>query len=558
VKKITLITLVILSFFMSCKKGSVNSLSSDKEIYSFVLPFPSPIPWVSGTINNDTITVKVQPGVSLANITPVIQYYGKSISPAEGTALNFTSPVTYTITAEDGSTRRQVVIVSYKSTTKDITDFRFRPTENPGLATAVVGQLINDSSIVVRVPASTNVSALVPTITHNGVSVSPRSGQAADFSDVVNYTVSAEDGSTKKYNVSVTSNNMVYVGSSNGLLYAVDALSGQLKWSFNGGGMQMDGPICYQGKVYVTVSGGGPVYCLNEQTGAIIWSRASAASSGYGTPCVFNGTVYIGSSKAIGGFIECSLNAIDANTGTLKWSKIIANTMYGSLNTATAVAGYVVITEFVTGLHVLDAVTGNEVWTIGLGINSANPLVKNGIIYIGGEFTFLKAYDIATGTIVWQNNTIFGNTSGCPVMANNMIYVNAGFKMYGVNKTTGTIVWSQTSWGSGYFSSASVSLSDTALYTASNDGFLYGLNLNTGAIKWSFNDFMSAGTSYSPSPVAANGMVVVNRQDNTLYALSTKTGKLIWKFTAPGPVNTDPCVTDVAGNAYYTGRSGND
>ena len=103
-----------------------------------------------------------------------------------------------------------------------------------------------------------------------------------------------------------------------------------------------------------------------------------------------------------------------------------------------------------------------------------------------------------------------------------------------------------------------MSLSDTALYTASNDGFLYGLNLNTGAIKWSFNDFMSAGTSYSPSPVAANGMVVVNRQDNTLYALSTKTGKLIWKFTAPGPVNTDPCVTDVAGNAYYTGRSGND
>lgn len=232
--------------------------------------------------------------------------------------------------------------------------------------------------------------------------------------------------------------------------------------------------------------------------------------------------------------------------------------MYGSLHTPTAVAGYVVVTEFVTGLHVLDAATGNLVWTTGLGINSANPLVKNGIIYIGGEFTFLKAYDLATGAVVWQNNTIFGNTSGCPVMANNMIYVNTGVKMYGVNKTTGTILWSQTSWGSGFFSSASVSLSDTALYTASNDGFLYGLNLNTGAIKWSFNDLISAGNSYSPSPVAANGMVVVNRQDNSLYALSTKTGKLIWKFIAPGLINTDPCVTDVAGNAYYTGRSGND
>ena len=554
-KKNTLITLLILPFFIGCKKNTTVSLSSDKEIYSFILPFPSPTPWVSGVINNDTITVKVPVGVSLASITPVIQYYGKSITPAEGTAVNFTSPVTYTITAEDGSTRRQVVIVSYKSTTKDITDLRFRPAENPALASVVVGQLINDSSIVVRVPASTNVTALVPTITHNGVSISPNSGQAANFSDVVNYTVSAEDASTKKYNVFVTSNSMVYVGSANGFLYAVDALSGQLKWSFNGGGLQMDGPICYQGKVYVTVSGGGPVYCLNAETGAVIWSYPPA-SSGYGTPCVFNGTVYVGYSSSVGW--DCGVHAINANTGTLIWSKLVASTFYSAIHTPTVVAGYVVVTEFVTGLHVLNAATGNLVWTTGLGINSANPLVKNGIIYIGGEFTFLRAYDLVTGAVVWQNNSFFGNVSGCPVMANDMIYVGTGNKMYAVNKTTGAIVWSQSPLSSGtYFSSVSVSLPDNALYAGSDDGRLYCLDLTTGAIKWAYINNENGGT-YTPSPVAANGMVVVNGLYNSLNAVSAKSGKLIWKFTAPGLINTDPCVSDVAGNAYYTGRSGND
>jgi outer membrane protein assembly factor BamB len=561
-KKITIITLAVFLFFMSCKKDPGNSLSSDKEIYSFVLPMPSPIPWVSGVINNDTITIKVQPGVSLVGIVPVLQYYGKSISPAEGTALDFTSPVTYTITAEDGSTRRQIVIVSYKSTTKAITDFRFRPTENPALTSVLTGELVNDSSIVVRVPASTNVSNLKPVITHNGVNITPGSGQANNFSDLVYYTVTAEDGSKKTYNVMVTANNLAFIGSANGYLYALDAASGQVKWSFFGGGPQMGSPTCYQGKVYVSIQAGtGALYCLDAQTGSVIWTYSQPLAS-YGTPCVFNGSVYV--AYAFTTPYLTGLQAIDAATGTMLWSKEIGlGPDNRGLSTPTAVAGYVVVSLINFGVYALNSTNGNIVWIRGTGINNTNPLVTGGVVYTGGETVLCSALDLTNGNIIWQSTAALANVTKSPVMANDIVYVCGGVNMFALNKNSGAVIWSEKSNGGmsgigvGRFSSVSVSLSDTTLYAGNDDDMTYCLDLSTGAKKWTYPLNVVQLRNTSPNPVAANGMLFTNREDNSLYAFSAKSGKLIWKFTASGPINTDPCINDFGGNVFYTGNSGN-
>jgi len=53
-------------------------------------------------------------------------------------------------------------------------------------------------------PNGANVTPLSPTITHTGVSVSPASGAAHDFTSPVVYTVTAEDASTQTYTVTVT------------------------------------------------------------------------------------------------------------------------------------------------------------------------------------------------------------------------------------------------------------------------------------------------------------------------------------------------------------------
>jgi hypothetical protein len=84
------------------------------------------------------------------------------------------------------------------SSAKAITAFSFA---SPA-ATGVINESLH--TIALSVPYGTNVSALVPTVTISGASVSPASGVARDFSSQVTYTVTAADASTQDYAVTVT------------------------------------------------------------------------------------------------------------------------------------------------------------------------------------------------------------------------------------------------------------------------------------------------------------------------------------------------------------------
>ncbi|MCX6781628.1 MAG: hypothetical protein NTW66_00680 [Candidatus Magasanikbacteria bacterium] len=61
----------------------------------------------------------------------------------------------------------------------------------------------SSKSIVLTMPYGTSVTALVPTIIMSGVSVNPASGAANNFSSPQTYTVTAADGSTQNYIVTV-------------------------------------------------------------------------------------------------------------------------------------------------------------------------------------------------------------------------------------------------------------------------------------------------------------------------------------------------------------------
>jgi hypothetical protein len=161
-------------------------------------------PEVTGIIDESakTINVLVPYGTSLVNLTPRITLSpGATVNPGLGQAQDFTNPVTYTVTAQDGSTVPYMVSVtrSPPNTAKAITGFRFTSPEAEGS--------INEGakSINVPVPYGTNPMNLTPMITvSDDATVSPGSGQAQDFTNPVTYTVTAQDGSTVTYTVRVT------------------------------------------------------------------------------------------------------------------------------------------------------------------------------------------------------------------------------------------------------------------------------------------------------------------------------------------------------------------
>jgi hypothetical protein len=174
-----------------------------KEIMAF--SFDGLTPPVEGAIDADTKTVAVTVPYDtvVTSLVPTITVSsGASIDPASGEAQDFTNPVSYTVTAEDGSTETWTVTVTIASNTaKEIEGFSFESLTPPVEGT--IDQAAK--TVAVTVPSGTVVTSLVPTITVSfGASIDSVSGTAQNFTNPVTYTVTAEDGSTETWTVTVT------------------------------------------------------------------------------------------------------------------------------------------------------------------------------------------------------------------------------------------------------------------------------------------------------------------------------------------------------------------
>ncbi|MFD2611625.1 carbohydrate-binding protein [Paenibacillus gansuensis] len=173
--------------------------SGEKAILNFA------IAGHSGTVTGTTyeVNVKVPYGTDLTNVVPSIVISEKAtLSPVEGTARSFTAPVTYTVTAEDGTTQVWTVTVNVDpappvpSSAKAILNF------------AIDGHsgTINSESyeVNVKVPYGTDLTDVVPSIAvSEKAALSPVAVTARSFTAPVTYTVTAEDGTTQVWTVNV-------------------------------------------------------------------------------------------------------------------------------------------------------------------------------------------------------------------------------------------------------------------------------------------------------------------------------------------------------------------
>ena len=194
---------LLLGVVWSCKKEDpIPAKSTAKDISTFAFSGISPA--VNAAISGTSISATVPFSVDVTTLAPTIALSPKAtVSPASGSAQNFTNPVTYTVTAEDGTNQKYTVTVTKsaapKSTEKAILTFAFNAL-SPAVAASISGL-----NITATLPAGTDATKLVPTITLSPkATVSPATGTAQDFSKAVTYTVTAEDGSTQAYNVAVT------------------------------------------------------------------------------------------------------------------------------------------------------------------------------------------------------------------------------------------------------------------------------------------------------------------------------------------------------------------
>lgn len=213
-KKYSVLVLLLASFVFITSCGSDDDENGPKksearQITSFA--FESELndaleEDIEGIIDeqNKTVTATVPYGTQITSLLPTIEVSEKaSVNNEE--ARNFTNPVEYTVTAEDGSVATYAVTVNLTaSDEKQITEFIFLANDNDALNKDVVATIDEAAkTITATVDFGTDVTSLSPAIKATvGATVNPTGVQ--DFTDPVSYTVTAKDNSTVTYEVSIT------------------------------------------------------------------------------------------------------------------------------------------------------------------------------------------------------------------------------------------------------------------------------------------------------------------------------------------------------------------
>ncbi len=189
-----LISLLLLGWLTSCKKEP--QLSSQSSILSFSFATPP----ATGTITGTNIAVSVPFGTDLTSLVPTISISEKAtISPASGLARNFSSPVTYIVTAEDGITETAYTVTVTVQDPKEVVISAF---EVNGAISVAIDQ--GAKTITVNMPDGANVKALSPKITTipAGATVAPGSNVVQDFTNPVTYKVT-QGATTASYTATV-------------------------------------------------------------------------------------------------------------------------------------------------------------------------------------------------------------------------------------------------------------------------------------------------------------------------------------------------------------------
>jgi hypothetical protein len=173
--------------------------NNQAEIITFNIPSQ-----ISSTVNSlaSTVSIVMPFGTNVTTLIPTITLStGATVSPLSGAVQDFTTSVTYIVTAEDATTTKTWTVnvtVQAGSSAAEIITF-----DITGQTSSTVNSLSGTVDIVM--PSGSVVIALVPTITISAnAAIAPNTGISQDFTLPVTYIVTAEDGTIKNWTVTVT------------------------------------------------------------------------------------------------------------------------------------------------------------------------------------------------------------------------------------------------------------------------------------------------------------------------------------------------------------------
>jgi outer membrane protein assembly factor BamB len=197
---------------------------------------------------------------------------------------------------------------------------------------------------------------------------------------------------------------MVFFGSGDGHVYAVDAASGGLKWKFRTGDVVHASPAYADGMLYVG-SWDGRLYALDAHSGRQRWVFQGGVDAlmhnqqGFqSSPAVVGGVVYSGSRDA-------HVYALDARTGQEKW-RFSTGASWVVSSPAVSEGRVHFATSDTALYHVVDAASGKPLLQESTrAYVFSSPAIAGDVVLLGVLNGTLQARDKASGALLWEFET---------------------------------------------------------------------------------------------------------------------------------------------------------
>jgi len=313
------------------------------------------------------------------------------------------------------------------------------------------------------------------------------SGSVSDFSEAPGIKWTFKTGGPI-FSSPVVDESVVYIGSLDSLLYAIDISTGEEIWKFHTNG-QIRSNVYTDGNQLYLNGGDGSLYSLNKRNGEIIWKFNTRGERKYdfadyfhSTPILVNGTLFFGSGDGI-------FYAVNSETGRLVWS----------------------------------FETGNVV--------HSTPAVNKNKIFFGSFDGHVYALSLTDGSLIWKFKTVghrffpAGEVQGSPSVSGNLVFIGArDYNVYALDQEKGYCHWNKAfsnGWG------LNENIHDSILIIGTSDErILMATEPETGKEIWKKNmEFLVFGNN-----AYSNGMLYVGTTNGRLHGISLKSGMTVWSF----------------------------
>jgi len=281
------------------------------------------------------------------------------------------------------------------------------------------------------------------------------------------------------------SQGILYIGSYDNNLYALNAGDGKFHWKFPTDGGIVTRPAFYEGNLYFG-SEDKRLHVVSVRGGKVVWTYYTDGPI-RSSPCIAEGHIFFGSDDHF-------IHAVNLNTGRMAWR----------FETADAVR--------------------------------ATPFVVQDLVYTGCESGDYYAVDFR-GDLKWRFHAKRAITASTVGTGQALYFSSMDSTLYALDPRNGWVLWR---FRLGKPSISTPCIVEDFIFVGASDGFIYAVESRSAKEAWRFR----TEHQVNGSPVIYKDSVYCGSVDGNLYCLEYRTGRLRWKFSTGGAITGTPLVYD--------------